>query len=76
MIFEPETTNKLLKEYESVTQKVLFGNAVLAALMSGRRYDTFIFRKLFYFSSGLNIIGYGNPDNNLESPCITMDPNR
>jgi hypothetical protein len=26
---------KLLTEYEDVTQKVLFGNAVLAALMSG-----------------------------------------
>jgi hypothetical protein len=30
---------KLLMEYEDVTQKVLFGNAVLAALMSGRKYD-------------------------------------
>jgi hypothetical protein len=30
---------KLLMEYESVTQKVLFGNAALAALMSGRKYD-------------------------------------
>jgi hypothetical protein len=30
---------KLLTEYESVTQKVLFRNAVLAALMSGRKYD-------------------------------------
>jgi DUF917 family protein len=30
---------KLLTEYEVVTQKVLFGNAVLAALMSGRKYD-------------------------------------
>jgi hypothetical protein len=29
---------KLLTEYEGVTQKVLFGNAVLAALMSGRKY--------------------------------------
>jgi hypothetical protein len=26
-------------EYEGVTQKVLFGNSVLAALMSGRKYD-------------------------------------
>jgi hypothetical protein len=37
-----ETGNKkikLLTEYEDVTQKVLFGNAVLAALMSGRKYD-------------------------------------
>jgi hypothetical protein len=30
---------KLLTEYENVTQKVLFGNAVLAALMSVRKYD-------------------------------------
>jgi hypothetical protein len=30
---------KLLTEYEDVTQKVLYGNAVLAALMSGRKYD-------------------------------------
>jgi DUF917 family protein len=29
----------LLTEYEGITQKVLFGNAVLAALMSGRKYD-------------------------------------
>jgi hypothetical protein len=26
-------------EYESATQKVLFGNAVLTPLMSGRKYD-------------------------------------
>jgi hypothetical protein len=26
-------------EYEDVTQTVLFGNTVLAALMSGRKYD-------------------------------------
>jgi hypothetical protein len=30
---------KLLKEYKNVTQEVLFGNAVLAALMSGTKYD-------------------------------------
>jgi hypothetical protein len=30
---------KLLMEYEGVTQKVLFGNTVLTALMSGRKYD-------------------------------------
>jgi hypothetical protein len=30
---------KLLTEYEDVTQKVLFGNAVLSVLMSGRKYD-------------------------------------
>jgi hypothetical protein len=26
-------------EYGSVTQKIVFDNAVLAALMSGRKYD-------------------------------------
>jgi hypothetical protein len=30
---------KLLMEYESVTQKVLFDSIVLAALKSGRKYD-------------------------------------
>jgi hypothetical protein len=30
---------KLLTEYESITQKVLFENAVLSALMSERKYD-------------------------------------
>jgi hypothetical protein len=30
---------KLLTEYEGITQKVLFDKAVLAALMSGRKYD-------------------------------------
>jgi hypothetical protein len=29
---------KQLMEYESATQKSLFGNTVLAALMSGRKY--------------------------------------
>jgi hypothetical protein len=40
IIFKLETNKiKLLTEYESVAQKVLFGNAMLAALMSGRKYD-------------------------------------
>jgi hypothetical protein len=30
---------KLLVVYENVTQEVLFGSAILAALMSGRKYD-------------------------------------
>jgi hypothetical protein len=31
----------------------------------------FIFRKQFCFVvSGLKIMGHGNPDNNLELPCI------
>jgi hypothetical protein len=36
------------------------------------RTYTFIFRKNFCFVvSDLKIIGHGNPDNNLESPCTT-----
>jgi hypothetical protein len=34
-------TIKLLTEYESVIKKVLFGNSVLAALMSGRKWRLF-----------------------------------
>jgi hypothetical protein len=37
-----ETGNKqikLLTGYENVTQNVLFGHAVLAAFLSGRKYD-------------------------------------
>jgi hypothetical protein len=30
---------KMLTEYENITQKVLFGNVVLAAMMSERKYD-------------------------------------
>jgi hypothetical protein len=32
-----------------------------------------MFHKQFYFAvSGLKIIGHGNPDNNLESPCTAI----
>jgi hypothetical protein len=34
-----QTGKKLLTQYEIVTQTFLFDNAVLAALMSGRKYD-------------------------------------
>jgi hypothetical protein len=37
-IFKPENKIKLITEYENVTETVLFGNAVLAALMSGGKY--------------------------------------
>jgi hypothetical protein len=30
---------KMLTEYETITQRVLFGSAVLAAIMSGRKDD-------------------------------------
>jgi hypothetical protein len=75
--FQTENNNiKLLTEYENVTQKVVFGNAVLAA------FDVLIdlvslslFRKKFYFVfSGLKIIDHGNPDNNLESLYLFYVP--
>jgi hypothetical protein len=54
-------------EYENVTQGGLFGNAVLAAMIA------FIFRKKFHFvASAFKIIGHGNADNNLESPCTSL----
>jgi hypothetical protein len=55
---------KLLMEYENVTQNVLFSNAVLAALMSARKYNVML------QNGDCSIIGHGNPDNNLESLCI------
>jgi hypothetical protein len=33
---------KLLTEYENATQKVIFGNTVLAPLMFGRKYDVIL----------------------------------
>jgi hypothetical protein len=67
---------KLRTEYESVTQKVLFGNAVLASLdVLIDLVALSIFRKQFYFViSGLKIIGHGNPDNKLESLYLFYMP--
>jgi hypothetical protein len=60
--------SKLRTEYERVTQNVLFGNAVLATMMTGRKY------KQFYFVlSGLKIVGHGIPNSNLESPYVLVD---
>jgi hypothetical protein len=51
-------------EYENVTQGVLF-------IMESILQNIFVFHKQFYFIvSGLKIIGWGNPDNNLDSLCI------
>jgi hypothetical protein len=55
---------KLLMEYENVTQKVLFGNGVLAALMSWRKYG------VIPQNDDCSRESHGNPDNNLESLCI------
>jgi hypothetical protein len=61
---------KLLKEYESVTQRVpLFTESIL-------HNDKRLQLVQFYFVlSSLKIIGHGNPDNNLESHCTSYpDP--
>jgi hypothetical protein len=64
---------QLLTEYESGTQKVLL--SVESMLQTGKQLQhstTFILRKQIYFVvSGLKITGHGNPDNNLESHCIS-----
>jgi hypothetical protein len=40
IIIKPKANKtKLLVEYVSVTQRVLFGYAILAAMMTGRNYD-------------------------------------
>jgi hypothetical protein len=41
---------KLLTEYESVSQKVLFDNAALASVMSVRKYDVILHNCDFGFS--------------------------
>jgi hypothetical protein len=57
--------NKLLVEYESVTEKVLL--PAESVLQNAKQLQ----KLLFYFVvSGLKIIVHGNPDNNLESNCI------
>jgi hypothetical protein len=55
---------KLLMEYESVIQKVLFPTAVLAALMSGRTHD------VISQNGDCSRESHGNTENNLESPYI------
>jgi hypothetical protein len=57
-------------KYESVTERVSFGNAILAALMSGRKYDviiqngdcsresnahTFVFRDKVYYEKAASL---------------------
>jgi hypothetical protein len=58
---------KLLRNYESVIQKVLFSHNYILRC-------NFIFRKQFYFVvPGLKIIDYRNPNNNLESLCLSLN---
>jgi hypothetical protein len=56
---------KLLTEYENVTQNVLFGNAMLAAFMSGRKYDVILqnvdcSNQYAYFGCGNNAASLQN----------------
>jgi hypothetical protein len=53
-------------EYEKVTQKMSLGNAVLAALMSGRKYD------VIPQNGDSSRESHGNADDNLESPCVSQ----
>jgi hypothetical protein len=56
---------KLLKEYESVTQEVLY----CPYNQYCRMLNDFNVRKFYFVVCGLKTIGHGNPDNNLESLC-------
>jgi hypothetical protein len=57
-------------QYENVTQKVSFRLESILWNAKQLQHAPFVFYKQFYFVvSGLQIIGHGNPDNNLESHC-------
>jgi hypothetical protein len=68
VVYNFQTGNKikLLTEYENVTQKFSYGNTVFIPWVRKFLSYTFIF---YLVVSGFKIIGYGKPDNNLESPC-------
>jgi hypothetical protein len=68
--FQTERNKKnLLIEYENITQKVLFGNDMLAALMSSRKYDAIT------QNGECSRESRGNTDNNLVSLCILFEQN-
>jgi hypothetical protein len=48
---------KLLMEYETVTQKVLFGDDLIASLMFGRKYDV-ITQNGFSSMEGMCLLGF------------------
>jgi hypothetical protein len=62
---------KLLTEYENVTQKVLFGNTILAALMSGGTMTSY-FKMATVQEKAMCLLWFfgTNSDSNLESLCI------
>jgi hypothetical protein len=47
IIFKLESSKIILTEYESVTQKVLFCNTMLAALMYGENMTSYVELRLF-----------------------------
>jgi hypothetical protein len=68
---ENKKKKKLLMEYESVTQKVLFGNDVPAALMSGRKYGMISQNDDCSRESNVRTLQARDKTNNkFESPCI------
>jgi hypothetical protein len=48
---------ELLTEYENVTQKLLFGNAVLAALMFEQKYDVISQNGDYSTESKMRVLG-------------------
>jgi hypothetical protein len=68
---EIEYSLDILRATKGEQVEVVWHSEVLILQVVTLLSYTFIFRKQFYFLiSGLKIIGHGNPDNNLESPCI------
>jgi hypothetical protein len=58
---------KLLTEYESVTKKVL-----LPAKYNFLNYSSIFREQCYFIVPCLNIMGHGNPDNNLKSHCALI----
>jgi hypothetical protein len=56
VIFKRKVTFKFVNEYESMTQRVLFGKPVFSAMIPGRKYDVIpkngdILRERFQFEN-------------------------
>jgi hypothetical protein len=68
IIFKPEII-KTAYEYENVTQKVLL--FIESILQDAKKLQH---ARLYFVVSVLKIIGHGNPDNNIESHCISTVP--
>jgi hypothetical protein len=57
---------KPLREYENITQEVLLSLELILQIAKQLHHGQF-----YFVTSGLKIIDHGNPDNNLESHCIS-----